>query len=245
MTISERAGSTDTIYRSYEIADFEFRDGDDGDGFTFEGVASVVDTPYSVRDRWGTFTETIRSGAFNKTLKDGRADVALFVNHQHQSVPLATRSAGTLTLSADPDLRVVASLDRERPSVLDVRSAVTRGEMRQMSIGFTVPKARDHWNDDMTEREISEVALMETSIVWKGANPHTSGSMRSLDDLIGTLTDVDMNDDEIRRAIAHFEQLLIRGDDDGEAEAARIAAEFAERDRQDRERLEPKRMLRQ
>ena len=229
MTITERVGSTDTIYRSYQIADFEFRDDTEGDGFTFEGVASVVDTPYTVRDRWGEFTETIRAGAFNKTLKDSKADVALFVNHQHQSVPLATRSAGTLNLSADPDLRVVASLDRERPSVLDVRSAVTRGEMRQMSIGFTVPKARDSWNDDMTEREISEVALMETSIVWKGANPHTSGSMRSLDEFMASLVDVEMDADEIRRAVAFFTERL-----------PDRAVEFAERDRADRERLERK-----
>lgn len=229
MTITERIGSTDTIYRSYTIADFEFRDDTEGDGFTFEGVASVVDTPYTVRDRWGEFTETIRAGAFNKTLKDSKADVALFVNHQHQSVPLATRSAGTLNLSADPDLRVVASLDRERPSVLDVRSAVTRGEMRQMSIGFTVPKARDSWNDDMTVREISEVALMETSIVWKGANPHTSGSMRSLDDFMASLDDVEMDADEIRRAITFFTERLPVVD---------RTAEFAERDRADRERLE-------
>ena len=229
MTITERIGSTDTIYRSYTIADFEFRDDTEGDGFTFEGVASVVDTPYTVRDRWGEFTETIRAGAFNKTLKDSKADVALFVNHQHQSVPLATRSAGTLNLSADPDLRVVASLDRERPSVLDVRSAVTRGEMRQMSIGFTVPKARDSWNDDMTEREISEVALMETSIVWKGANPHTSGSMRSLDEFMASLVDVEMDADEIRRAVTFFTDRL-----------PDRSAEFAERDRADRERLERK-----
>jgi len=229
MTITERVGSTDTIYRSYQIADFEFRDDTEGDGFTFEGVASVVDTPYTVRDRWGEFTETIRAGAFNKTLKDSGADVALFVNHQHQSVPLATRSAGTLNLSADPDLRVVASLDRERPSVLDVRSAVTRGEMRQMSIGFTVPKARDNWNDDMSEREISEVALLETSIVWKGANPHTSGSMRSLDEFMASLVDVEMDADEIRRAVTFFTDRL-----------PDRSAEFAERDRADRERLERK-----
>ena len=236
MTITERVGSTDTIYRSYTIADFEFRDDGPGDGFTFEGVASVVDPPYTVRDRWGEFTETIRAGAFNKTLKDSKADVALFVNHQHQSVPLATRSAGTLTLSADPNLRVVANLDRERPSVLDVRSAVTRGEMRQMSIGFTVPKSRDSWSEDMTMREISEVALLETSIVWKGANPHTSGSMRSLDDFLATITDVELDPDEVQRAIAYFSGLL-PVEDRGAEIAAEIAA-FIERDRLDQERLE-------
>lgn len=236
LDIAERANPTDLVRRSYTIAEFEFRDDGEGSGFTFEGVASVVDAPYTVRDRWGEFTETIRSGAFNKTLRDSKADVALFVNHQHTAVPLATRSAGTLSLTADPNLRVKAILDPERPSVLDVRSAVKRGEMRQMSIGFNVPKARDHWNDDMTEREIAEVQLVETSIVWKGANPLTSGSMRSLDDLFAI---DDMSEDELRRAIEHFTSLLPA--DERQEAAADI---FAERDLADRLRLERKRLIR-
>lgn len=231
MTVIAERGTGHQI-RNYDITDFEFRD-EGSNGFTFEGVASVVDKPYQVRDMWGEFTETISAGAFNKTLRDSKADVALFVNHNHQGIPLATRGAGTLKLVADPDLRVVAELDPTRPDVQNVRSAVSRGEMRQMSIGFTVPKARDQWNEDMTERTIKEVALIETSIVWRGANPHTTGAMRSLDDLLETITEIEMTEDELRRAIAALE--------------ARIPApviDFAERDRQDRERLERKRLLR-
>ena len=71
-----------------------------------------------------------------------------------------------------------------------------------------VPKARDAWNDDMTERTISEVQLLETSIVWRGANPHTSGVMRSVDEFIESLTDVDMTEAEVRRAIAALEARL-------------------------------------
>lgn len=189
-------GGTGLQVRTYDIDDFEFRSSDEGDGFTFEGVASVVDKPYSVRDSQGEFHETIRAGAFNKTLADG-GDVALLVNHNHQGIPMATRAAGTLDLTADPDLRVRASLDPARPDVQILKSAVDRGEMRQMSIGFRVPKARDSWNDTMDEREISELALVETSVVWKGANALTSAAMRSqlgtglvtaeLDDIIAEL----------------------------------------------------------
>jgi uncharacterized protein len=231
MTVIAERGTGHQI-RHYDLTDFEFRD-DGSNGFTFEGVASVVDKPYSVRDMWGEFTETISAGAFNKTLRDSKADVALFVNHNHQGIPLATRGAGTLKLVADPDLRVVAELDPTRPDVQNVRSAVSRGEMRQMSIGFTVPKARDQWNEDMTERTIKEVALIETSIVWRGANPHTTGAMRSIDELFESITDIEMTEDELRRAITALE--------------ARLPApviDFADRDRQDRERLERKRLLR-
>ena len=219
--------------RHFDFAEFEFRD-DGPTGFTFEGIASVVDTPYSVRDMFGTFTETISAGAFNKTLRDSKADVALFINHDHQGIPLATRGAKTLVLSADPNLRVSANLDPMRSDVQNVRSAVTRGEMSQMSIGFTVPEARDKWNDDMTERTIKEVNLIETSIVWRGANPATSGAMRAFDELLGNLTDIEMTEDELRRAIAAFEARL------PETELAEVIDTFAARDREDRERLERK-----
>jgi len=165
-------------HRSYEIVDFEFRDDSNSStGYRFEGVASVVDKPYTVRDQFGEFQETIKRGAFNKTLKDGKADVALFVNHNAKAPPLATRAAGTLELDAKPDLHVTADLDPERPDVQVVRSAVRRGEMRQMSIGFNVPKARDEWNDDFTERMISEVGLVETSIVWRGSKTESAMEM--------------------------------------------------------------------
>ena len=207
-TLADRAAVATVQHRSYDIDEFEFRD--DGDsGFTFEGVASVVDTPYTVRDMMGEFTETIRAGAFNKTLRDSKADVALFGNRDTRGIPLATRGANTLTLAADPHLRVTAQLDPARHDVQAIRSAVSRGEMRQMSIGFQVPKARDSWSNDYTEREISEVILSETSIVWRGASPTTTASMRSVDDLLAMFPDgADVDPDELRRAIAHLELLL-------------------------------------
>lgn len=206
MNISDRAaGGAALQHRSYEISDFEFRD-DSSDGFTFEGVASVVDTPYTVRDAFGEFTETIRSGAFNKTLRDSKADVALFVNHNTMAMPLATRSSGSLTLSADPHLRVVARLNPERHDVQDLRHAVNDGEMRQMSIGFRVPKARDSWSEDYSERTISEVILSETSVVWRGASPTTTAAMRSLDDILADFDNYD--EDELRRIIAACESRI-------------------------------------
>ena len=196
------------VRRSFPITAFEFRD--DSAEFNFEGVASVVDRAYDVNDQWGTFSETIRSGAFNKAIKDyskrAQDDVFLFVNHRHQDVPMASRNAGTLKLSADPNLRAAASLDMSRSDVQIARSAVTRGEMTQMSIGFTVNKARDEWNDDYTQRVIHEVNLKEVSIVPIGANPYTSASMRSYSEFMRSLSDVEMTRDEMRRAVKNLEK---------------------------------------
>jgi HK97 family phage prohead protease len=243
--VTDRALERTSLHRSFDVGDgFEFRD-DGENGITFEGVASVVDTPYTVRDQFGEFTETIRAGAFNRTLKS-KADVALFVNHDTRALPLATRSDGSLQLAADPHLRVVANLNGLRPSVQEVRYAVTDGQARQMSIGFNVPKdpKKDVWNDDYTERVIHEVNVLETSIVWKGASPTTTGKMRSLDELL----ELDMtawSEDEVRRAIAHLETRLPSVEDEAAVKAlAEVAAQIAERDRADRERLERLRLIR-
>jgi len=222
------------VVRSYDFSSFEFRD-DGPTGFTFEGVASVVDTPYQVRDQWGTFTETIRAGSFAKTLKDSKADVGLFVNHDTRALPLATRSSGNLRLAADPHLRVAADLNPLRPSVMEARHAVADGQARQMSIGFQVPKdaRKDVWNADYSERTIHEVILHETSIVWQGASPTTSGAMRSFDEFMDDLVNLDMTEDELRRAIATFESRLPEL-------PAEVDNPFAERDRIERERLDRK-----
>ena len=199
-SVAQRAHADEHTIRSFDFTEFEFRD-EGSAGVVFEGVASVVDTPYMVRDQWGTFEETIRAGAFNKTLKDGKADVALFVNHDTRALPLATRLDGSLVLGANPHLTVRATLNPARPSVQEVRHAVSDGQARQMSIGFSVPKARDQWSEDFSQRTISEVQLSEASIVWRGASPTTSGAMRSFDMFMRSLTDVDMTEAEMRRAV--------------------------------------------
>jgi HK97 family phage prohead protease len=237
--LSDRASFDGLIRRSYPITDFEFRD-DGPTGFTFEGVASVVDHPYPVRDQFGEYTETIKAGAFNKTLKDGAARVSLYVNHRHSDVPLATRSAGTLTISADPHLRVKASLDPSRPDVQIIASAIKRKEMGEMSIGFRAVSANDKWNADWTEVVRREVNLRETSIVEAGANTGgTAASLRAFDEFMASLTDVEMTADEIERAIAHFTSLRV-ADEPTEADPADVeptASPFSERDALLRDRL--------
>ena len=214
MDVASRANTHSTAVRSFDMTSIEFRD-DGPTGFTFEGVASVVSMPYSVRDAMGEFTETIAPGAFDKTLaevekrvsKPGASDVALFVNHRSQDVPMASTKGGTLRLFADPNLRVSADLDPVRSDVIIARSAIQRQELGEMSIGFRVPMKRDEWNADYTERTIHEVALDEVSIVRRGANPYTTASVRSLDELLEMFDD-DVDADEVRRVIAVLEARL-------------------------------------
>lgn len=215
MDISARATPGVTITRSFEFTECEFRDDGPNGWVTFEGVASVVDTPYTVRDSYGEFTETIKAGAFDKTLSElkqraakGRQhDVALFINHDYRGLPLATVSSGNLDISATPHLNMRAFLNPARPSVQEARHAVADGQARQMSIGFSVPnKSRDVWNEGYTERSIHELKLTEGSIVWQGASPTTTGNVRSFGEFMRAITDTDMTKDEMRRVVKTLER---------------------------------------
>lgn len=207
----------------------EFRAGDGG-GVTFDGVASVVDTPYTVHDMFGEFSETMGKGAFNKTLKE-RDDVRLLVNHD--GVPLARTRSGTLKLAATPDLRAVAELDPDNPTVQEIRSAMSRGDMDQMSIGFRV--TRQEWNGDYTERLIREVQLFDVSVVTFPASPTTNATLRSVDELIASIERGDLSEDEVRRAIATLEARLTT--------VPAAPDVFADRDAADFERLARRRLM--
>lgn len=151
------------------------RAAEDGDGYLFSGYATVFDAPYEVSDFLGDYRETIRTGAFSRTLNNG-ADVRLLLNHD--GVPLARTKSGTLTLSQDDTgLWCEARLDAQSTLVRDIKSAMDRGDLDQMSFAFRA--TRQEWNEDYTSRDITEAQLYDVSIVTYPANPATSASMRS------------------------------------------------------------------
>lgn len=199
MNVAERATRTERESRSFTVADLELRDAKDG--FTFEGVASVVNTGYHVRDQFGDYIETIMPGAFNRTLKQ-KADVRLLVNHS--GVPLARSKSGTLKLTADPNLRATATLDPSNPTVQEIRSAMNRGDLDQMSIGFRVHD--EEWSSDYTQRSIKEIELFDVSVVTYPASPTTTASLRSFDAFMAGIRDVDMTKQQMRRAVRSLQR---------------------------------------
>lgn len=195
-------GSLTREDRSFTTADIEVRE--ESDVIRFEGIASSVDSPYSVRDAFGEFEETIVRGAFNRTIKQ-KSDVRLLVNHE--GVPIARTKSDTLSLTADPHLRASApSLDPSNPTVQELRSALGRGDIDQMSIGMRVKD--QEWNDDYTVRTIREVELLDVSIVTYPANPQTAAALRSFEQIERALQAGDLTEDELRRLIANAESLL-------------------------------------
>ncbi len=226
-SIEDRAAVTDREVRDFTVADLEMREDSTTGTIRFEGVASVVNTPYPVRDMFGEFVETIAEGAFHRTIRQ-RPDVRMLKNHNTDHVFARTKS-GTLALADDPHLRATApSLDQANPQVQTLRSELDRGDVDQMSIGFRVKD--QEWSEDYTERTIREIELFEVSVVTFPASPTTSAGLRSLDEFITMLTEFDADEDDLRRAIAALTERLPVD----EIDPTILARDLADRDRFDR-----------
>jgi HK97 family phage prohead protease len=144
----------------------------------FEGLASTFGAGYVVEDWLGEYTEEFAFGAFTRTLAEN--DVPLLI--EHEGLPLARTSSGTLTLSEiEAGLRTQATLLHTDPDVMRIAPKMARGDLTQMSIAFRVVPGGQSWNDDMDYRRITEAALYDVSIVTSPANPNTSAALRSLD----------------------------------------------------------------
>jgi HK97 family phage prohead protease len=173
-----RKGRTDEARR----AQVELRQEDDGT-FSIEGYASSTEVPYDVAGGapYG-WSEVIARGAFKKALAE-RDDVRLLINHD--GVPLARTKSGTMTLVEDEvGLYVRAEgLDLSNPAVQELRSAMQRGDIDEMSFAFRA--TRQEWNADYSERRITEARLFDVSVVTYPASTSTAAVImdRSADDL--------------------------------------------------------------
>lgn len=126
-------------------------------GRTLEGYAALFGT----EARIGSFTETIRSGAFAKSL-DRRGDVLALVDHDPTRVLARTRS-GTLRLAEDTRGLAFALDVPDTQAGRDVLALAERGDLGGMSFGFQVPAGGDAWNGEA--RELIAVDLFEISVV--------------------------------------------------------------------------------
>ena len=155
------------------VTEIEVRE--EADGMTFTGYAAVFDSPSEPLP----FTETIRRGAFKKSLR-ARNDIKFLWNHDAGEVLGSTR-AKTLRLYEDEKgLRVEGTLPNTTRG-RDVAELLRRGDIDSMSFGFSV--IRDDWSSDGSQRTLKDVRLFEVSLVTWPAYTATSGTVavRGLD----------------------------------------------------------------
>lgn len=169
-----------TIERRMAVSDLEVRE--ESEALTLSGYASTFNQPYDM----GWYTETVDPKAFQRTL-GRKPDVRLLINHD--GLPLARTTSGTLDLAADTrGLRVTARLDPTDPDVQRIAPKLARGDMNQMSFGFRT--ISDVWENDMSQRTLRELDLNDgdVSVVTYPANPGTTAAIRAEGHQVESLT---------------------------------------------------------
>jgi len=136
-----------------------------------EGYAAVFNV---WADIGGWFRESIRPGAFAKTIKEN--DIRALQNHDENLV-LARNKAGTLKLREDSK-GLAVDIDPV-PSVWanDLLLSMRRGDVNQMSFGFMVNKQEMDYEKD--ERVLIDVTLFDVSVVTFPAYPQTTAQVRT------------------------------------------------------------------
>lgn len=149
----------------------------DGNGtLLIVGTPIVFETPTTINDPTGSYTEVIKRGALDGAdLTDSR----LLVNHDLTRIPLA-RTPKTMQLKiTDKGLEMTAEL----PDTEEARSAYTavkRGDLTGMSFAFTVPEGGDSYDAKTNTRTITKIAkVYEVSLVNFPAYPTASAEARS------------------------------------------------------------------
>lgn len=125
-----------------------------GDELVVEGYAAVFNSVTNI----GPFMERIAPGAFSNVLND---DVRFLVNHD--GVPLARTSNGTMTLTEDDKGLYYRAVLSDTQAGRDLYTMIKRGDISQSSFAFTIGKESI---DDDGVRVIERVAsLIDTSAV--------------------------------------------------------------------------------
>jgi HK97 family phage prohead protease len=132
------------------------------------------------------FREKIAAGAFAKSIK--KDDIRALFNHD-ANYPLGRNKAGTLKLKED-DQGLAIEIDPPQTQwARDLQESIRRGDISQMSFGFTVIK--DSWEHNKGKesiRTLQEVKLFDVSPVTFPAYPQTSVAVR---DYISALKELD------------------------------------------------------
>ena len=123
------------------------------------------------------FREVIAPGAFKRTLSTDNP-VFLLINHDTESLPLASTQSGTMSLREDQTgLYMEATLDPKNPRAAELASALERGDVDKMSFAFTVAPDGDTRSEGL--RTLTDLDLFEVSVVTWPAYDATSVGMRS------------------------------------------------------------------
>jgi len=157
----------------------ELRVGAEGERQIIEGHASVFDSWSETLSGIFPFKEKVRRGAFSKSIQ--KDDIRALFNHSPDYV-LGRNKANTLELEEDEKGLLVRIFPPETQWAKDLQVSISRGDISQMSIGFTVIK--DEWSSEgkTDTRELIEVKLYDVSPVTFPAYTETDVGVKAMRD---------------------------------------------------------------
>ena len=127
-----------------------------------EGYASVFESWSEELGGNSPFRERVVKGAFEETIQ--KDDIRALFNHDPNYV-LGRNVAGTLTLEEDDKGLKVRIIPPDTQWARDLLVSIKRGDITQMSFGFTVILDRWSYEDNIDVRELLKVKLFDVSPV--------------------------------------------------------------------------------
>ena len=121
----------------------------------------------------GGFREQIKPGAFKEAIETD--DVRALFNHD-PNYPLGRNKSGTLRLTEDERGLAIELDPADTQYARDLVTSMERGDITQMSFGFSVKPGGQDWaegEDGMTIRTLTNLRLYDVSPVTYPAYPQT------------------------------------------------------------------------
>lgn len=143
-----------------------------------EGHAAVFDSWSETLGGIFPFKEKVRKGAFSQTIK--KDDIRALFNHDPNYV-LGRNKAGTLELKEDETGLYVRIIPPDTQAARDLITSIERGDINQMSFGFTVEEEKWDTVEGIDVRELRKVKLFDVSPVTFPAYPSTDVGVRAME----------------------------------------------------------------
>jgi len=143
-----------------------------------EGHAAVFDSWSETLGGIFPFKEKVRKGAFSQTIE--KDDIRALFNHDPNYV-LGRNKAGTLELKEDETGLYVRIIPPDTQAARDIITSIERGDINQMSFGFTVEEEKWDTVEGIDVRELRKVKLFDVSPVTFPAYPSTDVGVRAME----------------------------------------------------------------
>lgn len=146
-----------------------------------EGYAAVFDSWSENLGGNEPFIEKVVKGAFEQTILED--DIRALFNHDPNYV-LGRNKSGTLSLQEDEKGLLVRIIPPNTQWAKDLLVSIARGDISQMSFGFTVEADRWSYEESKDVRELLKVRLFDVSPVTFPAYTQTECGLRSQEEVL-------------------------------------------------------------